>query len=538
MEEYYDGVVAKPELDELYHHGILDQKWGVRHGPPYPLGSDVSTGKRLISGGSGSVSKTKKRLAKASVKAAKANKKAAQSGNKILHPFKAQNKEKLQTKAFKEQAKVDKLQSKLAKEEKKEQKKEQKKEALNSQLDKRYQKLAAKDFDGEEIISLKVSNPGERGFHKLDPNTKEGQKILKEMSQKEMDKLVDNIISGKVKGDIHSDDPEVAKKIDKAFRKATGRDFDGESDWDYWDRVDSTLAKYDKELTEIYERDTKRLPGHIYTLDPTALDKKLKEISKETGISYKDLADSASEIYENEREVGYSAADKRYQEKKAEKKSIGSGGSGKAQDWIDAHTVTRETKNPEGAARMGEIDHNGNVIRTSKQMMDETIYRTMQAQARKTQETANSNQDMFNDILDRSSYGPGADKIGETNRAIGDKDFKKEIKRVAKESGVNRKDLENSVLDAYEKRNSEIAKNDTARQEQKQAQEKKASITKRLQNAKTRDQWDWNFLEATQNAPWTEAHTLGEMSDSAYKNKMLTEYKKYLQDPEEYWKRR
>ena len=23
--------------DELYHHGILRQKWGVRHGPPYPL---------------------------------------------------------------------------------------------------------------------------------------------------------------------------------------------------------------------------------------------------------------------------------------------------------------------------------------------------------------------------------------------------------------------------------------------------------------------------------------------------------------------
>ena len=34
---YYDGVVFKPSLDELYHHGILGQKWGVRNGPPYPL---------------------------------------------------------------------------------------------------------------------------------------------------------------------------------------------------------------------------------------------------------------------------------------------------------------------------------------------------------------------------------------------------------------------------------------------------------------------------------------------------------------------
>ena len=61
----------------LAHHGILNQKWGVRHGPPYPLGSDVSTGKRLISGGSGKPSVKKD---SSITKANRAIKAAANSG--------------------------------------------------------------------------------------------------------------------------------------------------------------------------------------------------------------------------------------------------------------------------------------------------------------------------------------------------------------------------------------------------------------------------------------------------------------------------
>lgn len=26
--------------DELYHHGIFGQRWGVRNGPPYPLDNE------------------------------------------------------------------------------------------------------------------------------------------------------------------------------------------------------------------------------------------------------------------------------------------------------------------------------------------------------------------------------------------------------------------------------------------------------------------------------------------------------------------
>lgn len=66
----YDGVIEKPSLNELYHHGITGMKWGVKNGPPYPLSSKISTGKSLKT--KGSVSK-KKVNSKNHVKKASAN---------------------------------------------------------------------------------------------------------------------------------------------------------------------------------------------------------------------------------------------------------------------------------------------------------------------------------------------------------------------------------------------------------------------------------------------------------------------------------
>ena len=39
------------KYDWLAHHGIDGQKWGVKHGPPYPLDSSVSTGSKLKGSG-------------------------------------------------------------------------------------------------------------------------------------------------------------------------------------------------------------------------------------------------------------------------------------------------------------------------------------------------------------------------------------------------------------------------------------------------------------------------------------------------------
>lgn len=65
----YEYEDPKPVIDDvLAHHGILGMHWGRRNGPPYPLDSKISTGKRLKkaggSSGSGSISRKRKKALK------------------------------------------------------------------------------------------------------------------------------------------------------------------------------------------------------------------------------------------------------------------------------------------------------------------------------------------------------------------------------------------------------------------------------------------------------------------------------------------
>ena len=371
-------------IDWLAHHGILNQRWGHRNGPPYPLSREVSTGSRLKKGASGSIKKKKSKISP------------------------------------------------------------------------------------DKIYVKRPDNLSELNLNKS--------------SDKEKQKAYDDV-------------KEWLKEV------YLEDDFDG-----YYDNKNPMSGT--KGIDDWGSREL--IAQAKYRLKKSGNDKNLsdKEIKQA-------LVDAWNEHYNLPSE------------------------NSKDKSFIDKHTITREPKSQTSTPRFGEVNKDGKVIRTNTDLINEAVERGLAENRRRMETAVNSNQDMFNDILDRTSIGGQTNLKKQSGQQWGDprirqaeKEFKDTIKRVAKESGVSKKQLEAKVTENYQKRQEEIRALDNKRHNNKE------TINRRLQNAKTRDQWDINFLEAVQNKPFTEQHITGDISDSAYKNKMLQEYKKYLEDPEKYWNSR
>lgn len=59
MEQYY---ILEPTSNDIYHHGVLGQKWGDKNGPPYPLTPFNHSKREKKRGWKKSLSKYKKRV--------------------------------------------------------------------------------------------------------------------------------------------------------------------------------------------------------------------------------------------------------------------------------------------------------------------------------------------------------------------------------------------------------------------------------------------------------------------------------------------
>lgn len=395
----------------ISHHGILGQKWGKQNGPPYPLGSDVSTGSRLKKG--------------------------------------ADSKGSVKKKSYKNRP--DNLSE------------------LN--LKKKTAESVIKD-NMDKLYDIEQRNTKKHGLVYV-TNTKEFDNEIKRLSEE----------TGISKKALHD---EYMMRYD---------DYDEQKQ-----HKSNKLEDQDNKLTNFVDNLFNKANSIDYKKEASKMADKAKPYADKAKDGIDKAFDKANEMFPPK-----------------DKKS--------ASQWIDDHTVTREPKSETSTPRFGEKTKDGKIIRTSSDMINEATERGIAEFNRRKQNAINDNQDMFNDMLYNNRYG--------NNKKEDNKAYQDQIKRVAKEYGINKKALQKEVEANFNQREKEIA---NKKYWESLKPDSKAQMNKILNEVKKTDRYPIYFLEVTQNAPWVESHIEGKISDSAYKNKMFQEYKKYLEDPEKYVK--
>ena len=106
---------------------------------------------------------------------------------------------------------------------------------------------------------------------------------------------------------------------------------------------------------------------------------------------------------------------------------------------------------------------------------------------------------------------------------------RKEIEKARKAREVAKKAMEDNYAKNHPNYKHELGTSQA--KESKTSGLSKEQINSKMETARKNDIWDLTFLEATQNKTWAGANEEGKMN----RNKMLSEYKDYLSDPEGYW---
>ena len=276
---------------ELYHHGIQGQKWGVRNGPPYPLGSDVSTGSRLRKIGSS------KDLGGEEVKKKTKEEQVTLAKLKLLREDRKQKKE----------SKRDTITSKAVRKAKT-MSKEDLQEAVNRlELEKKYANLE------KDLAELNKKNPTRMQRVRAvvskvikDQVSKTANTVVNSITQeinnkisKEIRQLVKNKIDNP-KSDTDEDNKNNTSSDSSSNRKASS-DSSSNNKASGDNKDSSKIKKAFNEYKEAYKQSWK--DGMDWNLDPETKEPKMSRKERENAANIKQNAEYKDAVAESLRQM-------------------------------------------------------------------------------------------------------------------------------------------------------------------------------------------------------------------------------------------